>query len=169
LRSRRSSITRPFANAVSGAAQQPPKLPGDKQPDVHVGRRAICEINAEIPRRDRGRQHQHNIPRAFILRLGIQYPSICQRHAETRDISQPRLHYGTSAKRGGNPRHAVHRHFRTQIGGDPGLVLGGMVLARHGAMKPLWSYSHRLPNLLSKPKPEIAKQREGIRRCCDLL
>ena len=38
----------PFANAVCRAAQQPPKLPRDKQADVHVRRRAIGEINAEI-------------------------------------------------------------------------------------------------------------------------
>lgn len=61
----------PFANPVCRAAQQPPQLPRDQQPDIHESRRTIGQIDPEIPRRDGRRQHQHDIPLRLILRFGI--------------------------------------------------------------------------------------------------
>jgi hypothetical protein len=37
-----------FANAIVSAALQPPKLPRNKQSNIHIGRRVIGEINAEV-------------------------------------------------------------------------------------------------------------------------
>jgi acyl-CoA hydrolase len=72
-------------------------------------RLVIAQINPEIPRRDGRLQHQHNIPLALILRLGIDAAGVSQHRRKAAHIGKPHPDGGIGAERRGKQRNTIHR------------------------------------------------------------